>query len=261
MKLSIIIALYNTEKYIEKCLRSIYLNNQLPLNEYEVIVINDGSSDKSREIVEELLIEFSNIILLNKENGGQSSARNRGFSIAKGEYIFCLDSDDSVEARKMVNALNYCKDKSLDMLTIFYQRFTEENYLLPSKKDIYPIIDKPITGGQFLNKFGISGCMWRYFYKTSIIKDNELYLTEGIYHEDEEFIIKFLSYTKRIAYQRHLVYNHLVRSDSTVNKKNKPHRIKLLKDILTVIKHLNLHKDNFKDNEQVYNGISKKIEQ
>src|SRR5690606_24862994 len=84
MKLSIIIALYNTEKYIEKCIRSIYLNNTLSLNEFEVIVINDGSTDNSQIIVEDLKNDFTNIILINKENGGQSSARNIGFKIAKG---------------------------------------------------------------------------------------------------------------------------------------------------------------------------------
>src|SRR5690554_1785104 len=125
MKLTIIIALYNTEQYIEKCIRSVYLNNKLPLSNFEIIVINDGSTDKSQNIVENLQIEYSNIILINKENGGQSSARNRGFKIAKGKYIFCLDSDDFIVAPEMVEALSYCMEKNLDMLPLFYQRYTE----------------------------------------------------------------------------------------------------------------------------------------
>src|SRR5690606_38271748 len=232
MKLTIIIALYNTEQYIEKCIRSVYLNNKLPLSNFEIIVINDGSTDKSQNIVENLQIEYSNIILINKENGGQSSARNRGFAIARGEYIFCLDSDDFVEAFVLIEALEYCLKNNLDMFPIFYKRYTESNELLPVRKDNYPIINKPITGGEFPNNFVVSGSMWRYFYKTSIIKENNLYLTEGIYHEDEESIIKFLSYSKRISDSKFLVYNQIIRSAATDNRQNKDHRIKVLNDSL-----------------------------
>jgi|SRR5690606_20098522 len=261
MKLSIIIALYNTEKYIEKCIRSIYLNNTLSLNEFEVIVINDGSTDNSQIIVEDLKNDFTNIILINKENGGQSSARNIGFKIAKGEYIFCLDSDDFIEATNMVEALRYSFEKKLDMLPVFYRRYNEEYHVLGDKKDNYSLIDQPITGGEFLTSFVISGSMWRYFYKVSIIRENNLNLTEGIFHEDEEFIIKFLSYARKISYQRHLVYNHLVRSNSTVNKKDKAHRKRLLNNLLVVIHNLNCHRDNFCKDSLEYIGISKKINQ
>lgn len=261
MKLSIIIALYNTETYIEKCIRSIYEQNTLPFEDFEVIVINDGSTDNGGVIVERLQNEYPNTQLFNKENGGQSTARNIGFERAKGTYIFCLDSDDSVNAKEMIYALEYCIKENLDMLPVFYQRYDENFELLKEKKDNYPIIDHPITGGDFMNKFVVSGSMWRYFYKTSIIKAHHLYLTEGIYHEDEEFIIKFLSYTKKIAYQKHQVYNHVVRSNSTVNNKNKQHRKKLLKDLVVVIKHLNTHRDKFDTISEEYVGISKKIEQ
>lgn len=261
MKLSIVIALYNTEAYIEKCIRSVYVQNKLPFQDFEVIVVNDGSTDNSRVIVERLQLDYANLELVNKENGGQSTARNIGFDKAKGSYIFCLDSDDSVNAKEMVQALEYCKKEELDMLPVSYKRYNEINKPLKEKRDNYPVICHFITGGDFMNKFVISGAMWRYFYKTSIIKKYDLYLTEGIYHEDEEFIIKFLSYAKRIAYQKHQVYNHVVRSNSTVNNKNKHHRTKLLKDLLVVIKHLDNHRDKFNSASVEHLGISKKIEQ
>ena len=261
MKLSIIVALYNTEEYIEKCIRSVYLNNKLALSDFEVIIINDGSKDNSQEIVENLQTEFSNIILINKENGGQSAARNIGFKLAKGEYIFCLDSDDSIRADAMSEALEYCFQKKLDMLPIFFEKYNESFEVLPQKKEIYPVFDEVISGGEFLNRYTISGSMWRYFYKTSLIREKNLILTEGIYHEDEEFIIKFLSYTDRISHQKHLVYNHLVRGNSTVNNKNKAHRIKLLNDIVDVISNLKKHSLAFDPSSAEFMGISKKIEQ
>ncbi|WP_288883521.1 glycosyltransferase family 2 protein [Pedobacter panaciterrae] len=261
MKLSIVIALYNTEAYIERCIRSIYNQNELSIDEYEVFVINDGSTDEGQKIVEKLQAEFSNIRLVNKENGGQSTARNIGFDLATGNYFFCLDSDDFVDANALTKALNYCEQRNLDMLPIFYRRFSESYEQLPERTDNYPIIDEVITGGDFMNRFVVSGSMWRYFYKTSVLRDNNLQLTEGIYHEDEEFIVKFLSYSKKISYQRHLVYNHIVRANSTVNKKDKKHRIRLLNDLSSVINSLDKHRDDFKKDSSEYIGISKKVEQ
>ncbi|WP_433895717.1 glycosyltransferase family 2 protein [Sphingobacterium mizutaii] len=261
MKLSIIIPLYNTEDYIEKCILSIYSNLVFPLSDFEVIVINDGSRDRSEEIVDKLTREYSNLILINKENGGQSTARNIGFKLAKGDYIFCLDSDDFVDNKILFQALNYCIDKNLDIMPIFHRIFDENYNVLPTKKDLYPVFENIISGGEFLNTYVVSGSMWRYFYKKEIIVSNSLYLTEGIYHEDEEFIMKFLSYSRRVAYPRFLVYNHIVRSNSTVNRRDKTHRIKLLNDILKVIEHLNKHKEQFEKNTQTYLGLSKKVEQ
>lgn len=261
MRLSIIIALYNTELYIEKCIRSIYLNNRLDVDEYEVLVINDGSLDASGEIVKSLQQEFVNLILINKKNGGQSTARNVGFKQAKGNYIFCLDSDDSLNASSLIEALEYAEHLDLDMLPIYFRKYDEQDALLPEKHDNYSLIKKPISGAKFLNNYVVSGSMWRYFYKSSILFDNDLHLTEGIYHEDEEFIVKFLSYATRVCYLRHLVYNHLVRGDSTVNKKDKKHRLKLLNDLVVVVRNLDSHRKNFSVNSLEYRGISRKVEQ
>lgn len=261
MRLSIIIALYNTELYIEKCVRSIYLNNPLSVYEYEVLVINDGSFDASEEIVKSLQREFVNLILINKANGGQSTARNLGFKHAKGNYIFCLDSDDSLNAPTLMEALEYAEQLDLDILPIYFRKYDEHNVLLPEKSDNYSLIEEPTTGANFLNSYVVSGSMWRYLYRTSILSENNLYLTEGIYHEDEEFIVKFLSYSIRVCYQRHLVYNHLVRGDSTVNRKDKKHRLKLLNDLVVVIRNLDVHRKSFNVKSLEYTGISRKVEQ
>ncbi|TXD48923.1 glycosyltransferase family 2 protein [Polaribacter sp. IC073] len=261
MKISIIIALYNTEVYIEKCIRSIYKNNKLLLNEYEIIVINDGSTDNSSRIVENLKKEYANLQLLHKANGGQSTARNLGFAKAKGEYIFCLDSDDFIDADELIKALEYIEKRNLDILPIVIRKYDENYERLKDKEENYTILHKVFTGGDFMNKFAISGSMCRYLYKKSIISKHKLQLTEGIYHEDEEFVIKFMSYSKRVAYAQNLVYNQVVRPSSTVNNKNKIHRKKLLSDLLVVIDHLILHRVNFNKNSSVYKGITKKIEQ
>lgn len=262
MKLSIITALYNTKDLIEECIHSVYLNNSLFLSEFEVIVINDGSTDGSEKVIERLQKEYTNLILINKENGGQSTARNIGFKKAKGEYIFCLDSDDTVNAQELIKALKYAEDNKLDMLPIAFKTFDEKGKVLPLKKDNYSVFHKFINGGQFMRKFIVSGTMWRYFYKTSLIRQNNLKLTEGVFHEDEEFVIKYLSYVRKTAYQKHLVYNYLQRSESTVNKKSINHRKKLIWNLITVAEHLDKHRKEFMNEDiEIYNGISKKLEQ
>ena len=96
MILSIIIPVYNVEKYVEKCIRSCE-NQDIPKENYEVIVVNDGSPDGSLAIVERLANEFSNIKVINQENKGLSMARNTGLEAAKGEYVWFVDSDDWIE--------------------------------------------------------------------------------------------------------------------------------------------------------------------
>lgn len=261
MKLSIIVALYNTEKYIEKCIRSIYKNNNLSQESFEVIVVNDGSTDNSAYIVEELQKEFSNIQLINKKNGGQSTARNIGITLSKGDYIFSLDSDDSINAEKLEEMLEICTRLKLDALSFDFQRISESGDLLPRGKVTYVENKGTLTGGEFLNKFTASGTMWQYFYRAEIIKNNKIKLIEGIYHEDEEFVIQFLSYSSRVKYVPIVFYNYLIRADSTINGRNTDHRLKLLNDIIIVIQSLNNRLRNIENDTLIYYGILKKKEQ
>ena len=93
MKLSVIIPVYNVEKYIEKTIYSLY-KQDLSEDEFEVILINDGSTDKSLDIICNLADKFNNIIILNQSNQGPSIARNNGIIKANGDYILFMDSDD-----------------------------------------------------------------------------------------------------------------------------------------------------------------------
>lgn len=262
MFLSIIIALYNTEVYIEKCIRSIYTDKSgYGMDEFEVIVINDGSNDQGSSIVRKLQNEYANLILIDKENGGQSSARNIGFKLAKGTYIFCLDSDDYVDSIELFKAVKYAGKNNLDLLPVYLRKYDENYFPLKEQVDRYLGLDGIITGGEFLAKFVIYGSMCRYLYKTSVIREHNLQLTEGVFHEDEEFVIKFISFSSRVAYIKSEVYFQVVRSGSTVNNTNRSHRLKLLMDLLVVVDNLNLHRGIFQIGSLEYVGISRKIEQ
>ena len=99
MKISVIVAAYNAQEYLEECLGSIL---QQGISDYEIIVINDGSTDRTAEILDHYAAKYDQITVIHKENGGPSSARNRGLDIAKGEYVAFLDADDKMAN----NALN-----------------------------------------------------------------------------------------------------------------------------------------------------------
>lgn len=98
VKLSIIIPVYNVELYIEKCLQSC-LSQDIPYDEYEIIVVNDGSPDGSLAIAESIAKTTTNMTIISQKNGGLSAARNTGMSVAKGEYIWFVDSDDWIETK------------------------------------------------------------------------------------------------------------------------------------------------------------------
>lgn len=259
MKLTVIIALYNTEKYIKRCLNSI-LDTTIPKHDYEIIVINDGSTDGGPRIVEEIVERNNNVILINKENGGQSSARNIGLTLAKGDYIFCLDSDDYVNSDLFPIALEEVINNNLDLYPIQFVKVSEDGQKLASK-DSYQIINEVISGDEFLSRFTISGAMARYFYNAEIIRDKNLKLLEGIFHEDEEFVIKFLTHVKRIKYDKLPVYFYLIRSSSTMNKPDITHRKKLINDLISVVDSIsNLIFEN-KENLKIVKGLKRKKQQ
>src|SRR5690606_6791038 len=133
----------------------------------------DGSTDGGPRIVEEIVESNNNVILINKENGGQSSARNIGLTLAKGDYIFCLDSDDYVNSDLFPIALEEVINNNLDLYPIQFVKVSEDGQKLPSK-DSYQIINEVISGDEFLSRFTISGAMARSFYNAEIIRDKNL---------------------------------------------------------------------------------------
>ena len=98
MQLSIVVPIYNVEQYLRECLDSLYKIDGI---DYEVILVNDGSKDRSREIMEEFKQSYpERTVIVDKENGGLSSARNAGMRVAKGEYISFIDSDDFIDVQE-----------------------------------------------------------------------------------------------------------------------------------------------------------------
>jgi glycosyltransferase involved in cell wall biosynthesis len=129
MQLSIIIPVYNVEAYVSKCLDSVFAQGMDPAL-YEVIVINDGSPDNSKAIIESYLPKHSNLIFIDQENQGVSVARNRGLDIAKGSYIAFIDPDDCIELNSLPSILNKAFEWNIDVMYLDLKSCSEDDEVL-----------------------------------------------------------------------------------------------------------------------------------
>lgn len=167
--LSIIIPFYNVEDYFERCLKSIVSQKVSP-EQFEIIAINDGSTDGSLEIAERIAGQQSNMVVVSQENKGQSAARNHGVKLAHGKYIWYVDSDDWIEEDCLSEILPLLKDSICELYS-----FGHKNWFDGEIKVTPPSIDK------------VSLLCVEYFYKRSFLLEQNLWFIEGIYHEDFEY--------------------------------------------------------------------------
>lgn len=216
MLLSIIIPCYNSDRFIAKTLDM--LINQ-GLQSCEVIVVNDGSTDKTAEIVSEYTRNYSNIYLINKCNEGVSVARNTGINVANGEYIHFLDSDDTLSPGSLI----FFKDTigsnpDTDMFAFGYESYRDGKIL---KKYIYKKFDKKNFSAEEIQKAFLSKSICIHIcssiYKKSFLIGNKLQFTPGIHiGEDIEFILKALSVVSGVHYEARSCFIYQIRNDSAM---------------------------------------------
>lgn len=200
MILSIIIPVYNVEKYVEKCLRSC-ANQNLKTGEYEIIVVNDGSLDNSLNIVNEVAKDYSNIRVISKANGGLSSARNTGIEAAEGDYLFFVDSDDWIAKDSLSKIVNKLKNESPDCLAICSIKYFGDKAIRRNEyKD-----ETPTTGVEYLKR-GIRTAAQFSIYKKLFLDENKLRFWEGMLHEDVEFTTRVHYLAKKVSYLNDIVY-------------------------------------------------------
>lgn len=211
-KISVIIPVYNCEKFIEKCLQS--LVNQT-LTDIEIILVNDGSTDNSQKIIEKF--SDTRIKLINKKNGGQSSARNVGLDVANGEYIGFIDSDDWVDSDFFEKLYNTAKKYNADIAMTDFIRIGPTKYkkrLNISEEKIYEKIENKIKIANALKE----GCIWNKIYKKEILTG--LKFNEGMYFEDGPFTIRALYNSNILVTVPNTYYYYYQNPNSTVKKMN-----------------------------------------
>lgn len=236
-KVSVIIPVYNVENYLRKCLDS--LVNQT-LKDIEIIVVNDGTTDNSQEIIDEYVKKYpKKVVSVIQENGGQGTARNTGLLYAKGEYIGYVDSDDYVEENMYEELYKKAKVDDSDIV-ICGNNVVKENYDFLSKEEV----DKEFLLGKM--------AVWNKIYKKNIIVDNKIQFRSKVWYEDLDFTMKVYFSSKKISYVDKTLYNYLLREGSTMNNNNIKRNLELIQAFDSLI-------DYCKD-KKIYNKAKDEIE-
>jgi glycosyltransferase involved in cell wall biosynthesis len=229
MKLSFIVPVYNTAAYLPKCIDSL-LNQDIPHGDYQIILVNDGSTDDSLSICEEYKEKYSNIILLSQNNAGQSSARNLGMTKAEGDYIWFVDSDDFIEQNCLRECLDICYRQDLDIF-LFCATEIAENYNTFKQLQHYPESETAAVflGRTFLSSMQFFNCVPFCLFRHQFLKEQGIRFFEGIYHEDNEILPRIFYPAQRVlAYNKVLYYVYL-RPNSTIRSINPKKSFDLIK--------------------------------
>lgn len=217
--LSYVIPLYNCGKYISRCIDSL-LNQGLNDDEYEIIVVNDGSTDDGALIVERYCRRYPNIRLINKRNEGVGAARNRGVEEAVGTYIHFVDADDRIlsDGMRVLKESYLSSGKNPDMIT-FYAH-TVDRYYKNELESIGP--HKIVFCGSFLeygNKFGFGWSSPKRIIKRKFLNDNNLRFKSYVISEDVMFCIELFMITTGTIIATDLnIYRYCIRQDSALNR-------------------------------------------
>lgn len=235
-KISVIIPVYNTQKYIKKCLES--LANQT-LQDFEIIVVNDGSTDNSKQIIKEFQNQkkIKNFIYVEKENGGLSDARNFGVKKATGKYITFLDSDDYID-KDLYKNLQKSMDEDADLIKFKMQTVNEQGKIIDKLDG--PVFEK-CTGEEALEKlcgqdnFLEVACI--YLYKREFFINNKFKYTVGTYHEDFGLTPLVIAQAKSVISTNEFGYYYLQTDNSIMRNTDYKKNIKKSNDVL-------IHYDN-----------------
>lgn len=255
-KVSVIVPVYNSEKYLRDCLES--LVNQT-LDDIEIICINDGSKDKSVEILKEYKNKDSRIVIIDQLNQGVSAARNNALKIANGEYIGFVDSDDWVDTdyfESMYNAAskNDCDSVICGFEKAFNKDSSGKKYLKFKKEKIY---------SKTADKYNISDIfkkayLWNKIYKRSVINDLKLEFPPVSSYEDMMFNHIFLHKSNKMVTVPNIYYHYRINEDSLVHSSQDENKIKDFKS--EILKSIAYVKENrIKVNRDKYYPQSSKV--
>lgn len=217
MKLSIIVPLYNVEKYLDECLSSIF-NQGLDDDEFEVLLIDDGSTDSSLALANKWAANYNNIKVFHQENQGQAVARNLGIEQSTGIYIMFVDSDDYLFPQKLANILHLIDNEGLDSV-IFNIRVEQQNGLSYISKIPFVEHNRIYSGEEVVLKYFVFGSICRGIFARSIFEDNNLRFFSGITHEDSELSFRLYPLLNRIVFIEDEVYYYRYNIHSTDRSK------------------------------------------
>ncbi len=231
-RFSIVIPVYNVEKYLERCVTSM---EEQEFKDYEVILVDDGSTDGSGEICDRLALKNHKIRVFHRENRGVSSARNYGMDKADGEYVLFVDADDYVDHnffQKLDHSLKIHGDPEVAVYGGREEEGSKRKVLSPPETGK----GSGVSGREYLllcyKENHLSNAVWTYACRKAFLKKFQLHFEEGIYHEDVEFIPRMLLCAERLVRVDMNPYHYCVRQNSISTQK---HKEKNVRDLFWVL--------------------------
>lgn len=232
MILSLIVTVFNKEAYIYNCLSSCVKQNKACSDEYEIIVVNDGSTDDSMGVVTDFTSKYNNIRVINQPNSGLSVARNNGVAQAEGDYFWFIDADDII-SEDAVYTIIASVGSAPDIITLCAQTVGENH-----KRNAVPSAAK--TGRDVLLSNKWSHCSPFYVFKSSFFRNHELSFIPNIYHEDSELTPRALFYAKDVCVLKNVLY-YVNRDPDSITQKP---RVKRAYDCIRVASSLAQFKES-----------------
>lgn len=261
MKLSIIVPVYNVEAFLKKCVDSL-LAQDLPKEDYEVILVDDGSTDSSGALCDTLAAEHGNIRVIHQRNRGLSGARNAGIPVDSGDYVLFVDSDDFLCPNVLGTLVGLMESKELDILRFNYQNVNMDGAVFEPNKYVKPFVDYSdvvCDGETFLNeRLGYACYAWQFLVKASLLQQEGNGFKEGIYFEDVEWTPKILLQAQRVASTDIIVYNYLFRTGSIARNTDHEKKRKAIRDKMTILEGFAALRPQVKD-DRWFRGMSSQI--
>ena len=226
-KISVIVPTYNVELYLEKCLNSL---KEQTFSDFEVIIVNDESTDNSLKIAESFENLDKRFKVINQKNKGLGGARNTGILHAIGDFIFLLDSDDYIKTNTFEDLYKYATENKLDLIVFNYDKVDEHGNKLASPKFGEGVFSKEEAFKKVL-ALKTSPQAWNKLYKRSLFIDNNILYPEKFLHEDLPVTYKLFWNAQKIGYCNESYYYWLVRGGSITQNFTYKH----INDIVTAL--------------------------
>lgn len=261
MLLSIIVSVYNLEKFVADCLESL-AKVRLSSGAYEILVIDDGSTDESSSIIKKYANENSQIRCFFQENQGVGSARNLGVKYAKGEYLWFVDGDDYIQSDKVNRCVEEAIAYDVDVLAFDYFPVNElglkEDWI--SFKLNFPN-SETVDGSKFYYDNFAKSYIWLYFFRREIFIKYNLRFEDSIRMQDGEIMPRIFMHSSKVKFRNEKLIYYRFRANSAVNDKNEDVRSHFYYSMVIVADRLRTLQQSFSIHDLMYRGLALKRSQ
>ena len=255
MKLSIAIPLYNKEKHIERNLKSL-IEQDLSPSEYEIIIVDDGSTDSGAQIAQNYAERYENIKFFSQPNSGPSVARNKGLDAATGDYIYFLDADDFLAPNGLKSLLDFAEQNQLEILE-FKTKELKDGSIPDTAPQIPEELAVPVMDGiSYIAEHDFRNEAWRYIIHKKLLADTGIRFIEGTLYEDAIFTANLFLRAKRISKVDLELHRYLLVENSIVRSKDAAHNLRFIHGMVYAIEQID---DMIQSMDRSHNNYNKAV--